>query len=110
MEKDINGTKNAKMPLCLKQKLTTPPILAYPQFNHPFIVATDASGTAIGAVLSQDVEGEEKVIAYWSRQLNKAERNYSTIESDVLAAVAAIKEFFPYLYCKHFMLLTDHNP
>ena len=94
----------------LKQKLTTPPILAYPQFNHPFIVATDASGTAIGAVLSQDVEGEEKVIAYWSWQLNKAERNYSTIEREALAAVAAIKEFFPYLYGKQFMLLTDHNP
>ena len=78
----------------LKQKLTTPPILAYPQFNHPFIMATDASGTAIGAVLSQDVEGEEKVIAYWSWQLNKAERNYSTIEREALAAVAAIKEFF----------------
>ena len=91
----------------LKQKLTTPPILAYPQFNHPFIVATDASGTAIGAVLSQDVEGEEKVIAYWSQQLNKAERNYSTIEREALAAVAAIKD---YLYGKQFRLLTDHNP
>ena len=62
-------------------------------------MATDASGTAIGTVLSQDVEGEEKVIAYWSRQLNKAERNYSTTEREALAAVAAIKEeFFPYFY------------
>ena len=41
----------------MQQKLTTLPILAYPQFNHPLIVATDASGTAIGAMLSQDVEG-----------------------------------------------------
>ena len=73
-------------------------------------MATDASGTAIGAVLSQDVEGEENIIAYWSRQLNKAERNYSTIEREALAAVAAIKEFFPYPYGKEFMLLTDHNP
>ena len=46
--------------MSLQQKLTTLPILAYPQFNHPLIVATDASGTAIGAVLNQDVEGEEK--------------------------------------------------
>ena len=60
--------------------------------------------------MSQEVEGEEKVIAFWSRQLNKAERNYSNVEREALALVAAIKEFFPYLYGKSFMLLTDHNP
>ncbi|KAL5510089.1 hypothetical protein EMCRGX_G005565 [Ephydatia muelleri] len=49
-------------------------------------------------------------IAYWSQQLNKAERNYSTIEREALGAVAAIKEFFPYLYGRWFTLLTDHNP
>ena len=59
----------------LKQLLVRPPILAYPQFHLSFIhvVATDASGCAIGAVLSQEQQGEEKVIAYWSRQLSKAE-------------------------------------
>ena len=55
----------------LKQLLVRPPILAYPQFHLPFIVATDASGCAIGAVLSQEQQGKEKVIAYWSRQLSK---------------------------------------
>eukprot|EP00731_Ephydatia_muelleri_P012602 Em0006g1496a len=76
----------------------------------PFVVASDASGCAIGAVLSQEHEGEEKLIAYWSRQLSKAEQNYSTIEREALAVVAAVKEFFPYLYGKSFNLLTDHNP
>eukprot|EP00731_Ephydatia_muelleri_P028340 Em0019g1213a len=94
----------------LKHLLVSPPILAYPQFQLPFVVASDASGCAIGAVLSQEHEGEEKVIAYWSRQLSKAERNYSTIEREALAVVAAVKEFFPYLYGKPFNLLTDHNP
>ena len=46
----------------LKLQLVRPPILAYPQFNHPFIVATDVSGMALGAVLSQNIDGNEKVI------------------------------------------------
>eukprot|EP00731_Ephydatia_muelleri_P035936 Em0180g3a len=94
----------------LKHLLVSPPILAYPQFQLPFVVTLDASSCAIGAVLSQEHEGEEKVIAYWSRQLSKAEQNYSTIEREALAVVAAVKEFFPYLYGKSFNLLTDHNP
>ena len=53
---------------------------------------------------------QEKVIAYWSRQLTKAERNYSTIEREALVAVGAIKEFYPYLYGFSFKLVTDHNP
>eukprot|EP00731_Ephydatia_muelleri_P017867 Em0010g965a len=77
----------------LKHLLVSPPILAYPQFQLPFVVASDASGCAIGAVLSQEHEGEEKVIAYWSRQLSKAERNYSTIEREALAVVALLKSF-----------------
>ena len=57
----------------LKSKLTSPPILAYPNFAEPFVVATDASDTAIGGVLSQLQGGQDRVIAYWSRQLTKAE-------------------------------------
>ena len=94
----------------LKSKLTTPPILAFPRFTDPFIVSTDASNRAIGGVLSQIQDGHERVIAYWSRQLTKAQRNYSTIEREALAIVGAVKEFYPYLYGFHFQLLTDHNP
>ena len=42
--------------------------------------------------------------------MNKAERRYSTIEREALAVVAAVKEFYPYLYGRPFTLLTDHNP
>jgi hypothetical protein len=93
-----------------KQKLTNPPILAYPDFTKIFIVHTDASESAIGGVLSQKFDEGEKVIAYWSRQLRKAERGYSTIEREALAIVAAVKEFYPYLYGFEFVLVTDHNP
>jgi len=53
--------------------------------------------TAIGAVLSQLQDGKDTVISYWSRQLTKAERNYSTIEQEALAVVGAVKEFYPLL-------------
>ena len=94
----------------LKTKLTSPLILAFPRFMIPFIVATDASNHTIGGILSQVQDGQERVIAYWSRQLQKAERNYSTIEREALAVVGAVKEFYLYLYGFHFKLVTDHNP
>lgn len=71
---------------------------------------TDASESAMGAVLSQVQNGQERVIAYWSRQLDKSQRSYSTIGCEALAAVSAIKQFYPYLFGFHFRLVTDHNP
>ena len=57
----------------LRSKLVNPPILAFPDFRKQFVLYTDASDSAIRGVLSQDQEGEERVIAYWSRQLQKSE-------------------------------------
>ena len=59
----------------LKQRLQTAPVLAYPLPNSDFILDTDASGDGIRAVLSQIHDGEEKVLAYASRKLSRAERN-----------------------------------
>ena len=94
----------------LKSKLTHPPVLGYPDFSLPFVLHTDASEAAVGAVLSQCIDGHERVVSYWSRQLSKPERNYSTVEREALAVVYAIKEFYPYLYGFSFRLVTDHNP
>ena len=79
----------------LKHRLVSPPILAFPDFSRQFILYMDASDTSIGAVLSQSQNGQEQVISYWSRQLQKAERNYSTIEREALAAVSAVKGIPP---------------
>lgn len=79
----------------LKQKLTDSPILAYPS-NEPgvmFILDTDASDIGIGAVLSQVQNGAEKVIAYGSKTLNKAQRNYCTTNKELLAVVTFVKYY-----------------
>jgi hypothetical protein len=63
----------------LKFKLTSAPLLQYPDFNKSFIL-TDASGYAIGAILSQGKLGQDKPIAYASKMLNNAELKYARVE------------------------------
>ncbi|XP_046484824.1 uncharacterized protein [Neodiprion pinetum] len=94
----------------LRDKLCEAPILQYPDFSSQFVVTTDASGFAVGAILSQGKPGEDAPVAYASRVLNKHERNYSTTEKEMVAIVYAIKTFRPYLYGRQFTLLTDHRP
>ena len=94
----------------LKHKLTTAPLLQYPDFNKPFILTTDASNYAVGAILSQGEIGKDKPIAYASRTLNKAEGNYSTIEKELLAILFGVKTFRPYLFGRKFQIVTDHRP
>ncbi|GFQ73200.1 retrovirus-related Pol polyprotein from transposon opus [Trichonephila clavata] len=60
----------------LKEALTSAPILSYPDPDKQFILDTDASHANVGAVLSQEIDGQERVIAYWSKCLSKPERNY----------------------------------
>lgn len=93
-----------------KKLLTMDPILIYPDFTKEFILTTDASDYAIGAVLSQGPVGKDRPIAYASRTLNNTEENYSTTEKEFLAIVWAVKHFRPYLYGRKFKLFTDHQP
>jgi hypothetical protein len=77
----------------LQKSLTQELVLQYPDFTKPFIVTTDASGFAVGAILSQGKIGQDKPIAFASRTLHKAEQNYSTIEKELTAIVWACRHF-----------------
>jgi len=92
----------------LKRKLISTPILAFPRPSDPFVIDTDASECGIGAILSQCQDGVERVIAYGSRSLTKAERNYSTTRKELLALVYFLKHFRCYLLGSPFVVRTDH--
>jgi len=95
----------------LKEILTSPPILAYPDFSKPFEVHTNASTKGLGAVLYQVEDKSRKVIAYASRSLTKSEKNYSAYKLEFLALKWAITDkFSDYLQMNHFTVLTDNNP
>lgn len=69
---------------------------------------TDASNHSIGAVLSQKQNGKEKVIAYFSQVLTKAERNYCVTRRKLLTIVNSIKNLHHYLFGRKFLVRTDH--
>ncbi|GBN30436.1 Retrovirus-related Pol polyprotein from transposon 297 [Araneus ventricosus] len=92
----------------LKQALTSAPILTYPRIDKDFILDTDASNEGIGAVLSQNIGNEERVIAYFSKSLGKPERNYCVTRKELLTIFKSIEHFHHYLYGRKFLLRTDH--
>lgn len=91
--------------------LSSPVVLTYPDFKLPFIVNTDASQDGLGATLSQEQDGVEKVICYASRALRKAEKNYPAHKLEFLALKwAVVDKFHDYLYGHRFTVRTDNNP
>ena len=92
----------------LKRRLQCTPILTFPTPEDEFVLDTDASSEAVGAVLSQVQDGQERVIAYFSRKLHKAEKNYCVTRQELLALVTALKQFKQYLYGRRVKVRTDH--
>ena len=92
----------------LKTRLLQAPILAFPNFRSPFVTGTDASETALGAVMSQVIDGEERPIAFESRVLSKTEVNYATTKPEALGSVQTMQWFRPYIYGSHCIVRTDY--
>jgi hypothetical protein len=95
----------------LKQTLLGDAVMAFPRSNHPYLLYTDASDFACGAILCQtDENGLERVIQYVSHQLAGAQLRWATIEKEAFAVVYALKKLRPYLLGSDFCIYTDHKP
>lgn len=95
----------------LQEALVTAPILGYPSQDSEdmYVLDTDASNCHIGAVLSQIQSGKETVLAYGSKVLSKAERNYCVTRKELLAVVHFVVHYKHYLVGKKFLVRTDHG-
>ena len=79
-------------------------LLYYPDYNKPFVVHIDASDYQMGGVISQN----KKAVAYWSKKLSGAQKNYTTTEKKLLAITEILKEFRNMLYRQDITIYTDH--
>ena len=96
----------------LKEKITTAPVLVFPDFNKPFLLETDASKEGLGAVLSQKQDdGHYHPVAFGSRALTSSEQNYHSSKLEFLALRWSVTEHFKeYLAYAPFTVCTDNNP
>ena len=85
--------------------MSTPPVLALPNFTKPFVVKCDVSSMGLGVVLMQD----NRSLAYHSEVLKGRSLHLSTYEKEFLVLVKAVKKWRPYLVGKLFIIKIDHQ-
>lgn len=95
----------------LKKKLSTELLVTHHNPKLDIIVSADASNKGIGATIQHAMSDFSiRPIAFASRTLQPAEKNYSQIEKEGLALIFAVKKFHKYIFGRHFTLETDHKP
>ena len=93
------------------QELVSPKLLIHYEPQRKLLLSCDASSYGIGAVILHFMDdGSEKPIAYTSRSLSAAERNYAQIDKEGLATVYGVKKFHYYLYGRQFTIASDYRP
>lgn len=93
--------------LKIKSTLTSPKVLANPDFTIPFIIESDASDVAVGAVLVQTKEGIRRPIAFFSRKLSASQKKYAPTEKECLGVLMAIEKFRHFVEGSKFTVITD---
>lgn len=91
----------------IKSCITQPPCLAYPDFDQPFVVTSDASMNGVGATLSQEHTDKPRVIAFASCSFSKSDLHKSIVEKELIGIHYAIDHFKPYLFGTRFLVRTD---
>ncbi|QQP49151.1 Uncharacterized protein FKW44_009694, partial [Caligus rogercresseyi] len=94
----------------IKKAIAGAPCLTHYDPSLPLILSTDASPHGLGAVLSQTDNANERPVAFASRKLSKAERNYSQIDKEATAIIYGLTKFERYLLGRSFLIKTDHKP
>ena len=93
----------------LQKHLSSTSILAFPNVKEPFNLYTDATLTAMGAVVARVQDGKERAICYASKAFLKSQTNYSATKKELLAIVTFTRHFKHYLLGKKFKIFTDHR-
>jgi RNase H-like domain found in reverse transcriptase/Reverse transcriptase (RNA-dependent DNA polymerase) len=89
----------------IKKVISKETMLAFPRFDKPFHVYTDASKYQLGAVIMQ----EGRPLAFYSRKLNSTQKRYTTGEQELLSIVETLKEFQNILLGQKVIVHTDHK-
>ena len=94
----------------LKELLTQESVLIHYNPEAELYLSVDASPTGLGAVLTQKTSGAERPVAFASRSLTSAEKNYSQLDREALAIIFGVKRFHHYVYGRKFILFSDNLP